>query len=571
MPTSKKRIEQARRALCSKLRELPPEFTVVLDEATQAKHRAITDMSATQLASAIARGDLTAEQAVVAFGRRMVLAHLATNCLTECLLREALDRARAMDAEYQRLGAAMPRGALFGVPVSIKEQLLMAGTDTTLGHSVYLGKPAATNAVLIDVLLREGAIIIGKTNVPQFLLSFECSNPVFGRTENPVIRGFTCGGSSGGEAALLKLRGSALGIGTDIGGSLRIPAHFSGIYSLKPSKGRIPNLGVFSADPGQEAIAGVAGPMGNSVDDLDLLCRATLQPQHLALDPFTVPLPFRAELASALPRKSLRVGYYTSDGFTAPCPAVARAVETTVRALERAGHTVVPFAVPRPFDFMDLAYGMLLYDGGRKRLEPALRGGDAFEPWARPFVWLARTFRVVRWALARVLALLGERRAHLFVSNVHAKSVAEMHALQARRNEYAVEFHNAAWVRDDLDCIVCPVSAMVAIPHGTFLDVAGAASHTLLYNLLDYSVGVVPVTEVRRSDAYAAVDPVVHREQFRAGSTARLDRVHQRMRDLYDPVAMEGLPVGVQVVGKRLDEERVLAYMREVERCLKVA
>lgn len=152
------------------------------------------------------------------------------------MIYEALQTAKSHDEYQQRTSTTL--GPLHGVPITLKDTYFVKGYDSSLGISQLTNKPSEYSSVLYDVLTRQGAILLAKTNVPQTLLAFECNNPVFGRTHNPYVKGFTCGGSSGGEAAVLARNGSALGFGSDIGGSLRIPAGWSGIYSLKPTKGR---------------------------------------------------------------------------------------------------------------------------------------------------------------------------------------------------------------------------------------------------------------------------------------------------------------------------------------------
>jgi len=219
------------------------------------------------------------------------------------------------------------------------------------------------------VLSHQGAVMFARTNVPQTMLSYECSNPVFGATKNPYDLTRGPGGSSGGEGSLLGSNGSILGIGTDIGGSLRIPAAFSGCCSFKPTAGRISTKGMTSSTPGQESIRSTAGPMAREVDGLVLVLRALWANGTMhQLDPTVPPTPFNdaaypfppcsnAAAGSATgggknggksmretkTSKPLRVGWFTSDGFAPPTPACARAVEVAKSGLAERGHTVVEF------------------------------------------------------------------------------------------------------------------------------------------------------------------------------------------------------------------------------------
>ena len=180
----------------------------------------------------VQRPNWNAKNVLKAFIKAAIRAHVETNCLTEVMFEEALERADQLDQEFAATGRL--RGRLHGIPVSLKDQVNVKGFDSTIGLTEFVNQPAEENAPVVDRLIEEGAIPFTKTNVPQALFSLECSNPIFGATHNPYKRGFSCGGSSGGEAALLASDGSCMGIGSDIAGSLRIPAHYSGCYSLKP-------------------------------------------------------------------------------------------------------------------------------------------------------------------------------------------------------------------------------------------------------------------------------------------------------------------------------------------------
>jgi Asp-tRNA(Asn)/Glu-tRNA(Gln) amidotransferase A subunit family amidase len=157
------------------------------------------------------------------------------------MISEALDKAKEHDEYQQRTSNTL--GPLHGIPFTLKDTYDVKNYDSSLGISALAKNPAKESSVLHETLTRLGAILLAKTNVPQALLSFECNNPVFGVTMNPWVNGYTCGGSSGGEAVVLARDASALGFGSDIGGSLRIPAGWSGIYSLKPTRGRFTSRG----------------------------------------------------------------------------------------------------------------------------------------------------------------------------------------------------------------------------------------------------------------------------------------------------------------------------------------
>lgn len=174
----------------------------------------------------------------------------------------------------------------------MKDSVNVGGLDTTLGLCRYANQPAPADALVVQLLRKQGALVHAKTNIPQTLLSFECANPVHGRTLNPFNKNLTPGGSSGGESALLACGGSVVGIGTDIGGSVRIPAHFSGNTALKPTARRLSLQGFRASVPGQEAIPAVAGPMAQRTEDLVLLLRELWVQEAWDKDCDLVPVPF---------------------------------------------------------------------------------------------------------------------------------------------------------------------------------------------------------------------------------------------------------------------------------------
>ena len=157
------------------------------------------------------------------------------------MIAEALETAKELDKYQANHNDTM--GPLHGIPFTLKDTWAVQGYDNSIGITSYANDPSKESSVLYTTLTKLGAILLAKTNVPQTLLSFECNNPIFGNTQNPFVKGHTCGGSSGGEGAVLALNGSAIGFGSDIGGSLRIPAGWCGIYSLKPVCGRFTTRG----------------------------------------------------------------------------------------------------------------------------------------------------------------------------------------------------------------------------------------------------------------------------------------------------------------------------------------
>lgn len=268
-----------------------------------------------------------------------------TNCLTEVLFESALEQAKQLDHHLAHTGQTV--GPLHGLPVSLKDQCQIKGVECCMGFASWLGDISDEDAVLVQILRKAGAVFYVRSNVPQTLLSAECDNHVFGRTCNPFNRSLSCGGSSGGEGALLGFGASIVGVGTDIGGSIRIPASYQGLYGLRPTTRRLPYYGLRNYLHGLEAIESSVGPMARTPGSCATFMRAVLHGEPHTSDPTVVELPWREELYR-LPgrREKLSFGMLTCDDVVRPHPPILRALAMTRRALEAMGHEVFDWVPP---------------------------------------------------------------------------------------------------------------------------------------------------------------------------------------------------------------------------------
>lgn len=269
---------------------LVQEALVQSEAERKSKQQPILESTATSLVQKLSSGTYSSRLVLHSLLARLMVTQAKFNVLSETNFAQALSDAEAADQHYLR--TSRPLGRLHGLPISLKDSVNLAGKDTTLGLARFAGQPAAADALIVQLLKKQGAIFYAKSNIPQTLLSFECCNPVYGVTTNPYNINLTPGGSSGGESAMLACGASVVGIGTDIGGSVRIPAHFSGNTALKPTARRLSLLGFRPSVPGQEAIPAVAGPMASCVQDLSLLLRELWTPAAWEKDADLVPIPF---------------------------------------------------------------------------------------------------------------------------------------------------------------------------------------------------------------------------------------------------------------------------------------
>lgn len=236
------------------------------------KEQAIVNSTLPSLVRSVHDGIILPISVLRAYGKAAILSNEKTNCLTEVMLSAAEE---SLDADIA--GSHLKEKSLLaGVPVSLKDMINVTGFDTSIGMTCKTFMPVTTDAPLVRLLRDAGAILYVKTTVPITMLSFETTSPLWGATTNAHNPEFSPGGSSGGEGALISLGGVRVGVGSDLAGSVRVPAHFSGVFSLKCSSGRWPKTGIGSAGPGQEGVPSVLSPMARTVEDLTYFTRSII-------------------------------------------------------------------------------------------------------------------------------------------------------------------------------------------------------------------------------------------------------------------------------------------------------
>lgn len=291
--------------------------------------------------------------------------------MLEIFFDQAIAEAKRLDAHLAAGNG--PVGLLHGLPVSFKDQFHVRNVDTTMGYVGWIdtfegvkgtGKERNVESELVREIQMLGAIPFCKSSLPHTVMSGVTWNHIAGHTLNPFNRLVTCGGSSGGEGALIGMRGSPLGVGTDIGGSiryadmsdlklfmlnfLRCPSGYNQIYGLRPSYGRLPYLGVANSMPGQNVVPSVCGPMATSARALRLMLQATLSQKPWLYDPDVIEMPWREELATSLPQdgSKLTFGLHTTTGEVTPLPPVQRALALIAALIRRMGHDVIDWNPP---------------------------------------------------------------------------------------------------------------------------------------------------------------------------------------------------------------------------------
>jgi Asp-tRNA(Asn)/Glu-tRNA(Gln) amidotransferase A subunit family amidase len=361
-------------------------------------------------------------------------------------------------------------GPLHGVPISIKSSIDIIGLRCEAGTRLRAGLIPSQDAPLVKRLKNAGAIVLGVTNTPELLMAWETDNLLYGRTNSPWDLERTPGGSSGGEAAAVAAGMSAGGVGSDGGGSIRVPAHFSGICGLKPTPGRIPATGHFPPSGGPFALIGVVGPMARTVADLKALFEVMQGPDDG--DTFAAPVPLHWPTDAEVTK--LRIGYFEDDGRTPVTPDIRAAVKKAAEALQDAGFQVEPFR-PEGLEEARVLWKKFFVAAGGMLIRPMFRGRE------QEMSSILRQF--LDWSAAEP-GLTGESLLEAWIRRdlLRANFLAQM-------RRYPI--------------LLCPAASIPAFRHGersweiegktvSYLD---AWSYAEWFNLLGNPAAVVPVSQ----------------------------------------------------------------------------
>jgi Asp-tRNA(Asn)/Glu-tRNA(Gln) amidotransferase A subunit family amidase len=391
-------------------------------------------------------------------------------------------------------------GPLAGLPVTVKSSISTAGHRCEIGSQVNRGNIPTKDAMVVARLRKAGAVILGMTNCPEYLMAYVTENELHGRTNNPWNLDYTPGGSSGGESAAIAAGMSAAGLGSDSGGSVRVPAHFTGICSLKPTPGRIPGEGHLPPCIGPFSFLGAIGPMARTIDDVALLFHALSG--HDPVDPASPPIQLRKPDLDEI--KRLRIGYFEDDGLVPVTPETRQAVQDAARALREQGFDVRPFR-PNGLEQARKLWELFFVRCGAMFEEPLVRGHEEkLSPVFRDF--LARAHAAPPLTADDVLTAWAE------ADIIRGKLLAQM---------------------QECPLLLCPVCSVPAFRHGErswtidgqqvkYLD---AMRYSQWFNLLAAPAAVLPVGR-----------------------------------------SPEGLPIGVQIVGRPFEDEVLLKVASAIDR-----
>ncbi|KAK5060188.1 hypothetical protein LTR84_010072 [Exophiala bonariae] len=479
------------------------------------------------LAEAIAARKYTAVTVAKAFSKRAIIAHQLTCCLTQWYPEMAEKRAQELDDYLEKNGKTI--GPLHGVPVSIKEHMPIAGTYSSMGFfsSIVYNEH---DSQMVRILRNLGAVFYCKTNQPQTIMHLE-SDSHWGRVLNPYNIHLSAGGSTGGEAALIAMKGSVIGVGTDIGGSIRGPSAFCGIYGFKPTSYTLPMKDFLAGTfPAELNVLCASGPMCRTLRDMDLFTRLILSAKPYLEDPRIVPIPWTG-LETAAAQRPLKIGIIEHDGFIDPQPPVKRAIAWARQKLSAAEHggkfqvkSFTPYGAHEAWTQIRRIYWP---DAGKGEIDPITAAGEPMHPLSS---WI--------WKDAEPHGML---------------TATQVSAQRGERDAFRFAFAKA-WEEQDVDVVIGPAFVGPASAH----DTAFYWTYTSLYNFVDYP-GVVFPTPVKAEKADVYPDDY----------TPLSDECNH-VRELYAQADFTNAPIDLQINARKYHDNDLFAALATLKDVLEL-
>lgn len=481
---------------------------------------------AVSLAEAIASKKYSAVTVATAFSKRAIISHQLTCCLTQWFMDEAIEQAKQLDEYLEKNGKTI--GPLHGVPISIKDHMPIAGTYSSMGWFSSIVKDE-TDSQMIKILRNLGAVFYCKTNQPQTLMHLE-SDSHWGRVLNPFNIHLSAGGSTGGEAALVAMKGSVLGVGTDIGGSIRGPSAFCGIYGFKPTSYTLPMKDFLAGTfPAELNVLCSSGPMCRSLRDVEFFTKNIIAAKPHLEDPRIVPIPWTG-LETPMPKR-LKVGIIENDGFVEPQPPVKRAIKWARELLSDPKYADIievksftPHDAPGAWSQLRKTYWP---DGGQFERDVISASGEPIHPLSH---WI--------WKDAEPLGM---------------RNAVEVSAQRGERDQFRIAFA-ASWEAQDVDVVIGPAFVGPASAH----DTAFYWTYTSLYNYVDYP-GVVIPTPIK-----------AEAEESYASDYVPLSEACSHVKQLWEETNFVGAPIDLQVTARKYHDNQLLGALGVLKEALQL-
>lgn len=486
------------------------------------KELEITETSASNLVLLMSKGEISAVEVLKCFFKKAIIGNQLLNFATEFLGDSAFKDAEKLDEYFKKNGKVI--GPLHGVPMSIKEHLGFGGRPSNGGYVSGIGYISPKDPLMVKMLKEQGAVFFVRTNQPQTIMHLDTNNNIIGMTKNPFNLNLSPGGSSGGEGAIFGFKASCIGIGTDIGGSIRCPAAFNGTYAFKPCARKLSGDGQVGVFEGHDSILGTEGPFTQHPEDIDLFMELALD--HLwEHDVFVMPVPWKTVNPSDL--KNITIGVMYNDGVVQPHPPVLRGLEYAVKKLSAAGANLniklvkwEPYKCSEAWDIISHLY----FNDGVYTQGALKESGEPLLP-------------LTEWSLR-----YGGKLTTIETYEYHAKR-------DSIRQEY-----NDLFKKREVDFVLSPAYCGVASKQGD----AHYWGYTSLWNCLDHPGAIFPLKGLKSDpsidkvdDSYVPMNPIDEREYSKYSKNGA---------EFY-----KGAPISLQLVGRKYKDEETVAAMRLID------
>lgn len=497
----------------------------------------LNKISATEILKLIDQGSITSRQAVEHFIQKIEKINPYLNAVVIPLFEQALKEADNADNLFKQ-GKRI--GRLHGLPFTIKECLDLVGTPSTFGLLRRQNDIPLSSDIYVEALQKEGAIVIGKTNVSQLLATIESQNPVYGTTKNPHSKKHTCGGSSGGEGAIISAGGSPIGLGTDIGGSVRIPAAFNGICGIKPTAKRTIDKARFLERTLDLPIKSVTGILANHAEDLQLflsIMNETNGAEKVVLKDF-----------KTVNFSKLKIGYMLTDKVFEPMGAIKRAVIDTVDKLKTIGVETTLFQPPNLLEAEEIYTKILSADGMpifSKNLQK-----DKLIKLLRGYFLLSNAPKWLRNIVYHLSGIFGQKTLKRVVHYFGGEGAENLSKLKKQQQEFTDRYLKAmdGSPIGKLDAIICPVFPLPAILHNTADRIGVGGTYTIQSNITGFPAGIATVSTIGEKEA------VSRKFSFDIIMQAAAKNEKQSTK----------LPIGIQIIARPWNDHIVIALIEKL-------
>ena len=444
------------------------------------------------------------------------------------------------------------------MPISVKEHIGIRGLDLNSGFISRRGNNSNQTAHILQILHNAGAVFHARTTQPQTLMHLETSSNLYGATVNPYNRALTSGGSSGGEGSLLGFKGSCLGIGSDIGGSIRSPAANNGVYGLRPTSFRLPVDGWSGTMAGAEAIIPVIGPLSTSLEGIKIFMKVLLDAKPWLREPSLLPFGWREGLQAGWlgwnsEKKRLKVAVLWDDEVVKPHPPVTRALKEVAEKLRHEKEITIVDWKPYKHDLAwEIIASLYFCDGAADESSSIDASGEPWRPLSNwiikenPYVKEHSIFSLWEWTIRR--EKYKSEYAELWNQTASNYEAPFKGGEDGDANQEQTEAKYDG-LKDMVDVILCPAGPGAAPP----LDCARYWGYTSQWNLLDYPAIIFPVTQVKSEVDKAEVEYQPRNKQ---------DDYNYK---LYEAEKYRDAPVSLQLVARRYEDEKLIEALEIIK------